>query len=269
MTDNLEDRAFTPEREGADSGPQTPRTSASFLDLLSIEDRTALIERCGKRVLGRRQVLFTRGEPRSTVFILRTGLVKLMRQTAAGNEVIITLCGPGELVGFSGLSKSTARVASAQVVEAGEAFVIDDRDFRALLAARPARALAVSETLRWRMESVADSLTDVVSEDVPNRIVRLLQRLAAGKGERRNGEWTLDLRLTHQELANMIGARRQTVTTAINDLHRDGVLRREQHRMVIPAIQGKGSGTPRNLFWASMAAGASLLSADLSLLALA
>jgi len=236
MTEILEDRALSTEMDSADSGRQMPRTPSSFLDLLSIEDRTALIERCGKRALGRRQVLFTRGEPRSAVFILRSGMIKLMRQTSAGNDVIITLCGPGELVGFSGLSKATARVASAQVVEAGEAFVIDDRDFRALMAARPSIALAVIETLRWRMEAVADSLTDVVSEDVPNRIVRLLQRLAAGKGERRNGEWALDLRLTHQELANMIGARRQTVTTAINDLHRVGVLRRDQHRVVVPAM---------------------------------
>ncbi len=246
MTDNPEERAFPTEQDGADSGRQAPRPPSSFLDLLSIEDRTALIERCGKRVLGRRQVLFTRGEPRATVFILRTGMIKLMRQTTAGNDVIITLCGPGELVGFSGLSKSTTRVASAQVVEAGEAFVIDDRDFRALMASRPTIALAVIETLRWRMESVADSLTDVVSEDVPNRIVRLLQRLAVGKGERRNGEWALDLRLTHQELANMIGARRQTVTTAINDLHRDGVLRRDQHRVVIPALNGKVGAAARS-----------------------
>jgi CRP/FNR family cyclic AMP-dependent transcriptional regulator len=235
MTDTLEDRSSPDGQETAAHGHPALRTPATFLDLLSIEDRTAMIDRCSRRTLARRQLLFTRGEPRSSVFILRTGMIKLQRQTAAGNEVIITLCGPGELVGFSGLSKATVRVASAQVVEAGEAFVIDEGDFRALMAERPAIAMAVIESLRWRMESVADALTDVVSEDVPNRIVRLLRRLAAGKGEARNGEWALDLRLTHQELANMIGARRQTVTTALSELHRDGVLRRDHHRVVIPA----------------------------------
>ena len=235
MTDTLDDRSSPNEPASAEHARSALRTPATFLDLLSIEDRTAMIERCTRRTLARRQLLFTRGEPRSSVFILRTGLIKLQRQTAAGNDVIITLCGPGELVGFSGLSKATARVASAQVVEAGEAFAIDEADFRALMAERPAIAMAVIESLRWRMESVADALTDVVSEDVPNRIVRLLQRLAAGKGESRDGEWALDLRLTHQELANMIGARRQTVTTALSELHRDGVLRRDQHRVVIPA----------------------------------
>ncbi len=235
MTDTLDDRSSPNEPASAEHARSALRTPATFLDLLSIEDRTAMIERCTRRTLARRQLLFTRGEPRSSVFILRTGLIKLQRQTAAGNDVIITLCGPGELVGFSGLSKATARVASAQVVEAGEAFAIDEADFRALMAERPAIAMAVIESLRWRMESVADALTDVVSEDVPNRIVRLLQRLSAGKGEARNGEWALDLRLTHQELANMIGARRQTVTTALSELHRDGVLRRDQHRVVIPA----------------------------------
>jgi CRP/FNR family transcriptional regulator len=267
MTDTLEQRSGSDERTGAENVPLAPRPAATFLDLLSVEDRTAMIERCTRRVLARRQLLFTRGEPRSSVFILRTGLIKLQRQTAAGNEVIITLCGPGELIGFSGLSKATARVASAQVVEAGEAFAIDEADFRALLAERPAIALAVIESLRWRMESVADSLTDVVSEDVPNRIVRLLQRLAAGKGESRNGEWALDLRLTHQELANMIGARRQTVTTALNELHREGVLRRDQHRVVIPARPVKVKTTTRSLFWASVASGVSILSMEFSLLA--
>lgn len=266
MTDNLEDRASTDETSGADGGQAAPRTPVTFLDLLSIEDRTALVERCTRRVLARRQLLFSRGEARSSVFILRTGLVKLQRQTAAGNDVIITLCGPGELVGFSGLSRSTTRVASAQVVEAGEAYAIDEADFRALLSSRPSIALAVIESMRWRMESVADALTDVVSEDVPNRIVRLLQRLAAGKGERRNGEWALDLRLTHQELANMIGARRQTVTTALNELHRDGVLRRDQHRVVIPSKPGKAGATARSVFWASAATCASLLALDLAVL---
>lgn len=235
MSDTLDHRAPSDKSESAASSAQTPRASSSFIDLLPAEDRTALIERCSRRALGRRQVLFTLGEPRSAVFILRSGMVKLMRRTRAGNDVIITLCGPGELIGFSGLSGSTTRLASAQVVEAGEALVIDERDFRSLMASRPAITLAVVETLRWRMEALADSLTDVVSEDVPNRILRLLQRLAAGKGARRDGEWALDLRLTHQELANMIGARRQTVTTAINDLHRGGVLRRDQHRLVVPA----------------------------------
>ncbi len=268
MTDTLDDRSGSDERATHDSLEVAQHAPAAFLDLLSAEDRTAMIERCSRRALGRRQLLFSRGEPRSTVFILRSGLVKLQRQTANGNEVIITLCGPGELVGFSGLSKSTTRVASAQVVEAGEALAIDEADFRALIAARPAMALAVIESLRWRMESVADSLTDVVSQDVPNRIVRLLQRLAAGKGERRDGEWALDLRLTHQELANMIGARRQTVTTALNELHRDGVLRRDQHKVVIPASTSKGQrSTARSLFWASAAAGVSMLAAELSLIA--
>ncbi len=266
MTENLEDRSNADAPAGAEGGQASPRDPVTFLELLPTEDRNALIERCTRRVLTRRQVVFSRGEPRTSVFILRTGLVKLQRQTSAGNDVILTLCGPGELIGFSGLSRSTARVASAQVVEAGEALAIDDADFRALMATRPAIALAVIESMRWRMESVSDALTDIVSEDVPNRIVRLLQRLAVGKGQRRNGEWAIDLRLTHQEMANMIGARRQTVTTALNDLHRLGVLRRDQHRVVIPSKPPRAGATARSMFWAFAASGASLLALDFAIL---
>lgn len=249
MTDPMNDLASINEPGSAAATAQSPPDAHSFLDLLSVEDRTALLERCTRRVLARRQLLFSRGEQRANVFILRTGRVKLVRQTHSGNEVITSLCGPGELVGFSGLSRASTRMASAQVVEAGEAFVLEDREFRQALAACPGIAIAVIESLRWRMEAVADSLTDVVSEDVPNRILRLLHRLAQGQGQQRtDGEWALDLRLTHQELANMIGARRQTVTTAINDLHRDGRLRRDQHRLVLatplsarPATPGAGA----------------------------
>jgi len=210
----------------------TPGASG-FLDLLTKDDRARLLERCARRLLTRRQMLFSAGDPRTQVYVLSTGRVKLLRRTAQGNEVIITLCGPGELVGYSGLSGAPARLASAQEIEAGEAFTLDETEFRALLASRPTMALAVIESMRQRMEAVADSLTDVVSEDVPNRILRLLRRLARKQAGPRGGESVLDLRLTHQEVANMIGARRQTVTTAINDLHRAGTLRREQHRIVI------------------------------------
>lgn len=243
-------------------------TGRAFLELLSLADREALLEKASRRVLGRRQVLFSGGEPRSSVFILRSGRIKLLRRTQSGSEVIITLCGPGELVGYSGLANGTARLASAHVVEAGDAYVLDETDFRGLLARRPGIAMAVIESMRRRMESVADSLTDVVTEDVPNRIVRLLRRLARTQGEQRNGEAVLDLRLTHQELANMVGARRQTVTTAINDLHRDGVLRREQHRVVITGARPARAGSARlRSFWvAAIAAGTSLGLVESSLL---
>jgi CRP-like cAMP-binding protein len=213
-----------------------PLAPKPFLDLLSPEDRSALIERCGRRTLGRRQLLFVTGEPRGSVYLLRTGRVKLVRRTDAGGEVIVGLCGPGDIVGYSGLSALPPRMLTAQVIEAGEAHTIDEPDFRSFLTARPVAALAVIEAVRRRLETLRDSMVDVVSEDVPHRILRLLRRLAIAQGQRPDdpkGELSLDLRLTHQEVANMIGARRQTVTTAINDMHRNGELRRDQHRIVI------------------------------------
>ncbi len=215
--------------------PAAPRT---FLDLLTPEDRAALIERCGRRVLGRRQLLFVTGEPRGSVYLLRSGRVKLIRRTDAGGEVIVGLCGPGDLVGYSGLSGMPPRLLTAQVIEAGEAHTVDEAEFRSFLAARPAVALAVIESMRRRLEGLCDSLSDVIAEDVPSRILRLLRRLAVAQGQGPDdGELSVDLRLTHQEVANMIGARRQTVTTAINDMHRNGELRRDQHRIVIGAAR--------------------------------
>jgi hypothetical protein len=143
---------------------------------------------------------------------------------------------------------------------------------RSLVAALLAQgdAVAVLDLLRRRMESVADSLTDVVSEDVPNRILKLLRRIAQSQGGYRNGEWLLDLRLTHQELGNMIGARRQTVTTAINDMHRLGVLRREQQRIVVAAeareitMKSAVRSGARAALWASAVAVAALFGVEVS-----
>jgi CRP/FNR family transcriptional regulator, cyclic AMP receptor protein len=240
----------------------------ALLDLLAPADRAALLESCSTRALPRRQVLFSEGERRGSVFLLRSGRVKLSRRSPTGGEVIITLCGAGELVGFSGLSRSSTRLVTAQVIEAGEAAVIDEADFRAFMASHPAVAVAVIEVMRHRMEAVADALTDIVSEDVPSRIVRLLRRLAQRQGHHRNGQWTLDLRLTHQEMANMIGARRQTVTTAINDLHRTGILKRHEHQIVInePKAGRKVAAAVRGLGWASVLAGASMVGVDLTAL---
>lgn len=210
----------------------------TFLELLSPEDKATLIERCGRRVLGRRQLLFVTGEPRGSVYLLRSGRVKIVRRTESGAEVIVDLRGPGDIVGYSGLSSQPPRPLNAQVIEAGEAHTIDEPDFRSFLISRPTVALAVIESMQRRIEGMRDALSDVITEDVPSRIVRLLRRLALAQGQPQgDGDLAVDLRLTHQEVANMIGARRQTVTTAINDMHRNGELRRDQHRIVIGAAR--------------------------------
>ena len=107
------------------------------------------------------------------------------------------------------------------------------------------------------------SAKQLALNDVYGRLVLLLDGLAVAQPD---GSRLIEERLTHQELANMIGARRQTVTTALNELHREGVLRRDQHRVVIPARPVKVQATTRSLFWASVSAGASILAMDFSVL---
>ncbi len=240
MSDNSAERSLNAAVDAAGDGRVAGRPGSTFMELLAPEVRSALIECSTLQILPRRHVLFSEGDGRSNVYVLRSGRVKLSRRSVTGTEVITALCGPGEHVGFSGLSHGGVRLHTAQVVEAGEACVLSEDDFRTLLRTHPSAAMAVIEALRNRLVSVTDALTDMVSEDVPSRLVRLLRRLARSNGDRRDGQCVVDVRLTHQELANMIGARRQTVTTAINDLHRNGVLLRDQHLIVVRDPIGAG-----------------------------
>ncbi len=202
---------------------------SNFLGMLDPGDREALAALCQRHACGRHEFVFRVGAPADRVYLLREGRVKIFGLSGTGKETILWFCFPGEMFGLAEIARGQQREVYAQACTDCEYDSIPQAKFKQFLATRPGTAMAVLELFSCRLRVLGEMLQALTADDVTTRVTKLLLRLAARYGRTLDGEICLDIPLTHQEMADMVGATRQTVTAVLNDLKRLGALRIENH----------------------------------------
>lgn len=182
--------------------------------------------------------VFHASSPGKNVYALLDGRIKLFRVSHSGRELIQWFCFPGEVFGFAEMPHNGERGIYAQCCCDSVVLSIPEREFRQFIDTRPDFAIMVIEQLTLRLRTVGDMLLNLTSDDATTRIKKSLVRLCARFGKWDNDIIVLDVALTHQEMADMSGTCRQTVTSVLNDLKRKGILQIERQRILIlqPAL---------------------------------
>jgi CRP/FNR family cyclic AMP-dependent transcriptional regulator len=204
-----------------------------FVQHLKAND-LAELEALGRRErFARNDFVFSAGGPGRTVYFLRSGRVKIFQPSAPGREVILWFCLPGEIFGLAEVARGGGRSVSAVACEPCEVLCVAQEQFMAFVEERPRVAMLSMQVLSSRLRVLGEMHANLVSDDVDTRVAKLILRLAARHGARRGTELVLALPLTHQEIADMVGTTRQTVTSCLGNLKRRGVLSIDSHRLVI------------------------------------
>ncbi|OHC64767.1 MAG: hypothetical protein A2040_02345 [Rhodocyclales bacterium GWA2_65_19] len=212
---------------------EAPHTPSKFLTRLTGPDRAALAALAASRRVPRGEAVFSAGGPGKHVYFLESGKIKICQPSPAGNEIILWFCLPGEIFGLAEVSHGGGRVVSAFACEESLVLSLSQKDFREFLATHPDTVMLSMQALSSRLRVLGEMVVNLVSDDANTRIAKLLLRLAARYGKREGGIVHLDLPLTHEEIANMVGTTRQTVTTVIGQFRRQGVLSIENRRIQI------------------------------------
>ncbi len=173
-------------------------------------------------LLPNRTMVFDQGEPSRVVYLIKRGKIRISRMTADGKEVTIAILGAGDIFGEDSLFGNTTRTTIAACME--ETLICTARadDLFALLSGNPALALNVAEILSDRLGDASATIEDLATARVSDRLMHLFERLATEHGREEDGGTLLDIRLTHQEIASLIGSTRETVTLEIAALTRAG-----------------------------------------------
>ena len=186
-----------------------------------------------KREFKREQLIFNTGALSENVYILLDGRVKIFQLSPVGKEVILWFCFPGEIFGLAEMLHNQRREVYAQACSSVDVLVIDKNRFKGFLLEYPAVALNVIDWLSCRLREIGDVLLNLAVDDVASRVVKLISRLSARYGKQVEDQIHLGIPLTHQEMADMIGASRQTVTGVLGKLKSKGVLRIEKRMLCI------------------------------------
>ena len=213
------------------------RLATDFLNSLSQQDRAELFALGCKKSFAKDEMIFHVGSSSDDVFILLDGRVKIYELSAEGKEVILWFCFSGEIFGLAEVLRREDREVNALSCSSAEVLSIKRSDFQSFLRTHPDVSQLVIELLSGRLRELGDVLLNLASDDVTSRVIKLITRLGARYGKP-NGEGVfLDIPLTHQEMADMIGTSRQTVTTVLGNLKKQGVLRTEQRTIYIQNAQ--------------------------------
>jgi len=217
---------------------------SDFMARLSAADRDDLRRLAACRTLARGELIFKAGSSGDSVYFLESGRVKIYHLSPAGREILLWFCFAGEIFGLAEVCHGGGREVYAEACEASQLLSVRQDDFKTFLEGRPAAALLVNDVLAGRLRNLGNLIKSLVVSDVDERVAQLLVRLAATYGRRMpNGDVALDIRLTHQEMANMIGSTRQSVTSALGALKRSGALDVQNRHILIldAAILGQTS----------------------------
>lgn len=168
-------------------------------------------------------VLFQEGDAGDALYVLSAGLVKLSKVDLGGHEKTLALLQPPEFFGEMALLGHARRSATAVTLAPVTAFLLFRDDFQRLLAEYPTISLNLTTTLADRLRGMDDEAQVLSYKDAQGRVAYVLLRLyRAGVIELEEGRALV--RLTHQDLANLAGTSRETVTRALKALEAEGVI---------------------------------------------
>jgi CRP-like cAMP-binding protein len=177
--------------------------------------------------------LFNEGDPGESLFIVIAGKVKLGRRSPDGRENLVAVMGPSDQFGELSLFDPGPRTATATVVTDARLAVLPKEALVAWVRDRPEIAMQLLRVLGRRLRRTNTMLADLIFVDVPGRVAKQLLQLAQRFGSLEGGQLRVTHDLTQEELAQLVGASRETVNKALADFASRGWLRLEGKSVVI------------------------------------
>jgi CRP/FNR family transcriptional regulator, cyclic AMP receptor protein len=182
--------------------------------------------------------LFVQGQTGRGVFILCTGSVKLSTSSADGKTLILKVAEPGDILGLPSTISGKPYEASADVLESCQANFISRVDFLTFLKEHGEAAVRVAQELSEKYQAALNELKNIgLSHSAGEKLARFLLEWAARQNKSKDAE-KVTLSLTHEEIAQMIGASRETVTRLFADFKKKKLLEVKGSSFTIKDVNG-------------------------------
>jgi CRP/FNR family transcriptional regulator, cyclic AMP receptor protein len=185
-------------------------------------------------VYPKRSLVFDQGDPTRVVFLIKRGKVRITRLTADGKEVTVAVLGAGDMFGEETLFDTQPRTTHAVCLEESLLCTAKADDLFALLSRNPTLALNVAKILNDRLVDASATMEDLAYAKISDRIMHLFERLAAEHGVKTERGTTIDVRLTHADIASLIGSTRETVSLEMSNLAKAGAIVYDDKRVTLP-----------------------------------
>jgi CRP/FNR family transcriptional regulator, cyclic AMP receptor protein len=177
--------------------------------------------------------LFTEGDLGDRLYLIAEGKIKLGMSSLDGRENLVAVLGPGEMFGELSLFDPGPRASTATALTDSRLLGLGHEDLAPWLTGRPEVAAQLLRALAHRLRRTNETMADLVFSDVPGRVAKALLDLAERFGTVTAEGTLVSHDLTQEELAQLVGASRETVNKALADFAGRGWLRLEARAVLL------------------------------------
>ncbi len=196
---------------------------------LEPSDTCLLTQQTHTRNYPANSILINEGDQTDSLYVILEGEVKCYCSDENGKEVILNILGPGEYFGELSLVDDEPRSASVMTLKPTKAMIISKQNFKQCLADNSELAFNLIRNLTRQVRGLTDSVKNLALMDVYGRVARTLLDLA----DDIDGKQVIEQKLTHQDIANMVGASREMVSRILKDLSRGGYITTDKKSITI------------------------------------
>ena len=207
--------------------------SVPIFSELSPSDLNKISERMIRRAYTKGQMILLEDDLGQTFFVIAEGSVKITRLSDAGREVILAMLGESDFFGEMSLLDGAGRSANVVALEASEVLTLARNDFLDILQQYPKISISLLEELTQRIRKSDQQIESLSLSDVEQRIGITLIRLAEELGTIKQGSVKIKNLPYQQDIANMAGTSRETVSRTFKLLEEKGLVTREGRKLTI------------------------------------
>ncbi len=207
--------------------------SAPLFAELNDQSYLAVRERMQESTYRRGEEIFREGTPGDRLYVVGAGKVKLGHTAPDGREHLLAIIGPGEILGEVSLYDPGPRTATATALAKTVVVELQHTDLLRVLDARPEISQHLLRSLAIRLRRTNDKVSDLIFSDVPGRVARALLELGARFGQQTERGLRVTHDLTQEELAQLVGATRETVNKALAEFSSRGWLQLDGRSVIL------------------------------------
>jgi CRP/FNR family transcriptional regulator len=201
--------------------------AAPLFKALDDEAAASLRESMAAQTVKKGQILFQEGQAGDRLYLVKSGKIKLSHASGDGRESVLMVLGPGDMFGELSLFDPGPRTSTAIAVTDSEVLGLGNTDLKPWLEGRPEVAQALLQALAHRLRRNSEIMSDLVFADVPGRVAKALLELGEKFGVKSSTGISVHHDLTQEELAQLVGASRETVNKALADFASRGWIKLE------------------------------------------
>jgi CRP-like cAMP-binding protein len=198
-----------------------------LLESLSDDDLADLWSSLRIQKLKDKQALFRKGDEGTALYIIKKGKIKIVLPSRVGDEVILTIFSEGDFLGEMSLLDQKPRSADGIAMEQSEVYILNRSDFLSFLQNNENAIKCVLSSLSERLRKTDDLLEDTSFLSVSGRLAKKLLELGKEFGKTEKDTAKIGLKLTQQDLADLVGTTRESINKELKVLRAKGLVSTE------------------------------------------